>query len=112
MIKRRPAVRAPGVLFARLFGFLFGLAVALPGVASQPNVLIVYVDDLGYGDTSIYDHPVIETPVIDQLATINTSPMNRDRFLIVTTCSGVIDPIAARASITPTSLSWTFSWAG
>ena len=68
MIKRRPAVRAPGVLFARLFGFLFGLAVALPGVASQPNVLIVYVDDLGYGDTSVYGHPVIETPVIDQLA--------------------------------------------
>lgn len=36
--------------------------------ASQPNILLIYVDDLGYGDTAVYGHPVVETPNIDQLA--------------------------------------------
>ena len=33
-----------------------------------PNILIVYVDDLGYGDTATYGHPVVETPHINRLA--------------------------------------------
>ena len=33
-----------------------------------PNVLIIYVDDLGYGDTGVYGHPVVQTPNIDKLA--------------------------------------------
>ncbi len=33
-----------------------------------PNVLIIYVDDLGYGDTGVYGHPVVKTPNIDRLA--------------------------------------------
>ena len=34
----------------------------------QPNILLIYVDDLGYGDLSSYGHPVIETPNVDRLA--------------------------------------------
>ncbi len=34
----------------------------------SPNVLIIYVDDLGYGDTGVYGHPVVKTPNIDRLA--------------------------------------------
>ncbi|MBX2817508.1 MAG: sulfatase-like hydrolase/transferase [Saprospiraceae bacterium] len=37
-------------------------------VCAQPNVVIIYVDDLGYGDLSSYGHPVIQTPYLDQLA--------------------------------------------
>lgn len=36
--------------------------------AEQPNILLVYVDDLGYGDLGSYGHPVLRTPNIDALA--------------------------------------------
>ncbi len=36
--------------------------------AKQPNILLIYVDDLGYGDLGSYGHPVIRTPNIDELA--------------------------------------------
>jgi arylsulfatase A-like enzyme len=37
-------------------------------LAEQPNVLLVYVDDLGYGDLGGYGHAAIQTPNIDALA--------------------------------------------
>lgn len=36
--------------------------------ATQPNILLIYVDDLGYGDLSSFGHPVIQSPNIDELA--------------------------------------------
>ena len=49
-----------------LLGFLLiGTVVAAP---SKPNILIIYVDDLGYGDLASFGHPVIETPHLDALA--------------------------------------------
>lgn len=35
---------------------------------TQPNILLVYVDDLGYGDLGSYGHPILQTPNIDALA--------------------------------------------
>jgi len=35
---------------------------------SKPNILIIYADDLGYGDVSAYKNGTLQTPNIDKLA--------------------------------------------
>jgi arylsulfatase A-like enzyme len=51
---------------------LRGFALQTPQPASAadrpPNVVLVYADDLGYGDIGAYGAPVIRTPHIDRLA--------------------------------------------
>jgi len=34
----------------------------------HPNFIILFADDLGYGDLSVYGHPTIRTPNLDQMA--------------------------------------------
>lgn len=36
--------------------------------AAQPNIVILYADDMGWGDTGVYGHPYIKTPSLDRLA--------------------------------------------
>ena len=38
------------------------------GSERDPNIIIVFADDLGYGDIGVYGNPSISTPNIDQLA--------------------------------------------
>lgn len=35
---------------------------------TQPNFIIIFADDLGYGDLSCYGHPTIMTPNLDKMA--------------------------------------------
>ena len=39
-----------------------------PEESGPPNMVILFADDLGYGDLSCYGHPTIRTPNLDRLA--------------------------------------------
>ena len=45
------------------------LAPSLTTVAAdKPNFVVVFCDDLGYGDLGCFGHPTIHTPNLDRLA--------------------------------------------
>jgi arylsulfatase A len=55
------------------FLIVLSLAILAAGASasaqsSRPNVIIIYADDLGYGDLSCYGSPVIRTPQLDRMA--------------------------------------------
>jgi arylsulfatase A len=75
---------------SRLFLFLTLLALAaLPGVAqqTQPNILIILADDLGYGDAQCYNptRGKIPTPCIDQFA--SQGMLFTDAYAATSVCS-------------------------
>ena len=42
--------------------------VGATGRVGRPNVVVLFADDLGWGDLSTYGHPLIRTPNLDRLA--------------------------------------------
>ncbi len=43
-------------------------AASIPAEKSRPNIVVILVDDLGYGDLSSYGATDLQSPAIDQLA--------------------------------------------
>ena len=41
---------------------------ASDGTQKSPNFIIIFADDMGYGDLGVYGHPTIKTPNLDQMA--------------------------------------------
>ena len=34
----------------------------------KPNFIVIFTDDMGYGDIGIFGHPTIKTPNLDRMA--------------------------------------------
>ena len=56
---------------------VFGLTESITKASQQPNMLVILVDDLGYGDLSSYGAKDLKTPHIDSLM---DAGMRFDRF--------------------------------
>ena len=67
-------------LFLAVSAAALALACAGPGeesVDQRPNIILVMADDMGWGQTSYYDHPVLKTPNLDAMA---AAGLRFDRF--------------------------------
>ena len=58
------------LLCCSAFGPLANVCIAGTGENEQktPNFIIIFADDMGYGDLGVYGHPSIKTPNLDQMA--------------------------------------------
>ncbi|HUE73868.1 MAG TPA: sulfatase [Pirellulaceae bacterium] len=62
-MKHASALAATLLLFCLASG-----SIAQDQPADRPNVIVLYADDLGYGDLGCYGHPTIRTPHLDRMA--------------------------------------------
>lgn len=48
--------------------FYFFIVLSFVQAQDKPNVIIIFADDMGYGDLGINGHPTIRTPNLDKMA--------------------------------------------
>jgi hypothetical protein len=61
--------RRAGYCVRDMWRLLLGIFVlAVSAVAQKPNVVVLFADDLGYGDLGVYGSPNIRTPHLDRMA--------------------------------------------
>lgn len=54
--------------FALVIGLVLVGAREVSAATKAPNFIVIFCDDLGYGDLSCYGHPGIRTPNLDRMA--------------------------------------------
>ncbi len=66
----RPTAQAPRTIlqWACLLAALLIAPLAHAQTTPRPNIVLIYMDDLGYGDTSAYGSTTIRTPNMDRIA--------------------------------------------
>src|SRR4026209_340728 len=55
-------------LFLALLPVVLGVISWHAAAAEKPNIIIIYADDLGWGDLGCYGHPTTRTPNLDRMA--------------------------------------------
>lgn len=55
-------------MIALLCSALMAFGAQEEKAAGKPNFIVLFADDLGYGDLGVFGHPTIHTPALDQLA--------------------------------------------
>jgi arylsulfatase A-like enzyme len=66
------------------------VCVTLRADQTRPNIILVMADDMGWGQTGYYNHPVLKTPNLDAMA---ANGLRFDRFYAAPACQ------PARASV-------------
>jgi len=56
------------ILFFLALMYLVTINDAFAQKASQPNFIVIFTDDQGYGDLGCFGHPTIKTPNLDRMA--------------------------------------------
>lgn len=65
------------VLLSRLIPLLSAIAGWSHGATERPHIVLVMADDMGWGQTGYYRHPVLKTPHLDAMA---ANGLRFDRF--------------------------------